>query len=189
MGFDGPSRGDVELLLEGRTQPVDGIDPPSVVVRFNDAELGRWRLPAQARDVRRRFIVPEAVFNKSLEARLTFEVSTGATEQTVFGLQGLTLRDARLLTNFKGFVDSCSKESVVGWAIAEDTAVSITASVNGEPVKAVLSSVERPDLASHGLPIDAGFELRPEKPLAAGSKVEVRFANGRPLIGSPCETN
>jgi putative transposase len=186
LGFDGPAPGDVELLVEARAQPIPDKDSPTIVVRFNDAELGRWRLPAEARELRRRFIVPEDVFNRSTEARLSFAISADQPTPTVFGVQSLQLRDARLLTNFKGFVDSCTQGKLVGWAIAEDTPVSIGASIGGEPVRAALTNVERPDLASHGLPIDAGFELTPATPITGGSTVDVRFANGQPLTGSPC---
>ena len=187
LGFDGPARGDVDLLLEARTQPVEGIEPPTIIVRFNDAELGRWHLPAQARRLRRRFIIPEAVFNRSTDAHLSFEIPANSPTPTVFGVEALSLRDARHLTDFKGFLDRCNQGKLVGWAVAENTAVSVTASVNGQPIKAVLSSLERPDLASQGLPGDAGFVLTPAQPIAPGSKVEVRFANGRPLMGSPCQ--
>jgi putative transposase len=187
LGFDALARGDVDLLLEARTQPLQGIEPPTVIVRFNDAELGRWQLPAQARRLRRRFIIPAAVFNRRTDAQLSFEIAATSPTPTVFGVEGLSLRDARHLTDFKGFLDHCSQGKLVGWAIAENTAVSVTASVNGQPIKAVLTSMERPDLASKGLPDDAGFVLTPAQPIAAGSRVEVRFANGRPLIGSPCQ--
>ncbi len=187
LGFDGPARGDVDLLVEARAQPIASQASPTLIVRFNDAELGQWRLPAQARDLRRHFIVPEAVFNRSTAARLTLQISADAPTPTVFGVKSLQLRDARLLNGFRGFVDSCSPEKLVGWAVAEDTAVNVLASINSEPMQAELSNIERPDLASQGLPVDAGFELRPAKPIAAGSKVDVRFANGRPLSGSPCE--
>ena len=115
------------------------------------------------------------------------EIPAASPTPTVFGVEALSLRDARHLTDFKGFLDRCNQGKLVGWAVAENTAVSVTASVNGEPIKAVLSSLERPDLASHGLPDDAGFVLTPAQPIAPGSKVEVRFANGRPLMGSPCQ--
>lgn len=186
LGFDGAARGDVELLLEARTQPIQGAKPATLIVRFNGAELGRWRLPAQARKLRRRFIVPGPVFNRSTEGQLAFEIPSDTSSATVFGVQALSLRDARLLHDFKGFVDACAPDKLVGWAVAEDSAVSVIASANGEPLKAVLTNVERPDLAPHGLPTDAGFVLTPEKPIASGTTVEVRFANGRPLVGSPC---
>jgi len=187
MGFDGPAEGDVELMIEARVQPAKGDEPSTLILRFNDAELGRWVLPAEARKLRRRFIVPQAVFNRGTTAHLTFENPRGASQIPIFGLQAMSLRDAKWLKNFRGFVDTCSGEKLEGWAVAEDSAVSVTATANGEPLKAVLSTVERPDLASHGLPVDAGFELTPAAPIAPGTKVEVRFADGRPLTGSPCQ--
>jgi hypothetical protein len=187
FGFDGPSRGDVELLIEGRTQPLQGGDPPTVIVRFNDAELGRWRLPAQAGQLRRRFIVPAGAFNRGTEGRLSFEISSATPTSSVFGVQALSLRDVRFLANFKGFVDVCTPDKLAGWAVADGAPVSVTANVNGKPIAAQLSNLERHDLAERGLPNDAGFELKPETPIPAGSKVEVTFANGRPLRGSPCK--
>lgn len=186
LGFDGPARGDIDLYVEARVQPVPGAEPPIVVVRFNGAELGRWHLPAEARDLRRRFIVPMAVFNRSTAARLAFEIPDRPA-QTVFGVQELTLREARHLRNYKGFVDTCKGDRLVGWAIAENAAASVAITVDGKPLKAVLSNLERPDLGLAGFPTDAGFELKPEEPIKAGTKVDVRFANGQPLVGSPCQ--
>jgi hypothetical protein len=187
IGFDGPSRGDVELLVEARTQPIEKAEQPMVIVSFNSVELARWQLPSQAGEVRRRFILPEAVVNRSTEGHLEFKIPSTAPTPTVFGVQGLTLRDARLLTSFLGFVDGCDVDLISGWALAEDVPVSVAASIGGKPVAAELSSVERPDLASSKLPTGAGYELKPLKPLAKGTKVEIRFPTGRPLQGSPCE--
>ena len=93
----------------------------------------------------------------------------------------------RFLANFKGFVDVCTPDKLAGWAVADGAPVSVTVKVNGKPIAAQMSNLERHDLADRGLPNDAGFELKPETPIAAGSKVEIQFANGRPLRGSPCQ--
>jgi putative transposase len=186
LGFDGPSLGDVELLIEARVRPGHDGSEQTMTVRFNDAELGRWQLPKRPTLLRRRFIVPRAVFNRSTAARVDFELPGDPTVAANFGLQALSLRDARLLRNFRGFVDSCSPNKLAGWAVAEGSAVSIAASVDGEPLKATLTNVERLDLAKHGLPADAGYELVLDEPVAPGSEIDVRFANGRPLTGSPC---
>jgi hypothetical protein len=186
LGFDGPSRGDVELLVEARARAPQSAEPATVIVRFNDAELSRWQLPAQARDLRRRFIVPAAVFNRSTAAQLSFELAGTAKDADVFGLQSVELRDAVRLSKFRGYLDRCERDKIVGWAVAEDTAVSVAASIGGKPLPGALVNVERGDLASHGLPTDAGFELKLGQPIAPGSTVEVRFANGQRLIGSPC---
>jgi hypothetical protein len=90
------------------------------------------------------------------------------------------------LSKFRGYLDHCDRDKLVGWAVAEDSAVSVAASVDGQPLQGALINVERSDLASHGLPTDAGFELKLGQPIAPGSTVEVRFANGQRLIGSPC---
>jgi putative transposase len=186
LGFDGPARGDVELLIEARVRP--GRDGPDqmMTVRFNDAELGRWRLPARPTLLRRRFIVPKDVFNRSTAARVDLDLPGDPSVAANFGLHALSLRDARLLRNFRGFVDNCGSSKLVGWAVAEGSAVSIAASVDGEPLKSTLSNVERLDLAKHGLPVDAGFELTLDEPVPPGSEIDVTFANGRPLTGSPC---
>jgi putative transposase len=184
LGFDGPSRGDVELLVQARAP--QSAKPATVVVRFNDAELSRWQLPAQARDLRRRFIVPAAVFNRSSAAQLSFELTDTAEGSEVFGLQSVELRDAVRLSKFRGYLDHCDRDKLVGWAVAEDSAVSVAATVDGQPLQGTLLNVERGDLASHSLPTDAGFELKPSQPITPGATVEVRFANGQRLIGSPC---
>lgn len=189
LGFDGPSSDDVELLLEARTRPAKGKSPQTLSVRFNDTEIAHWRLPREARQLRRRYIIPKPIFNRSTVGHLTFKSISGRPLSSQFGLEAVTLRDARRLFNFKGFVDHCTTERIVGWAVAEDTAVNVKATVNGEPLKATFTNVERPDLKSHGLTVAAGFKLIPRKPISAGSKIDVLFANGRPLNGSPCLAN
>jgi hypothetical protein len=187
LGFDGPARGDVEMLLEGRARLAEGQPDHTLIVRFNDAELGRWRLPKGENQLRRRFIVPGHVFNLSTAAQLTFELVEKAPLSPVFGLQTISLRDARFLREYKGFVDRCSNGKLTGWAVADGVAVSVAASIGDRPLAATLSNSERPDLAAHGLPDDAGFALTFAQPVAAGSAIDVRFADGRPLPGSPCK--
>jgi hypothetical protein len=184
LGFDGPAGGDVELLIEGRVRP-GAVNLNGVIVRYNDAELGRWRLPPNSEQLRRRFVVPEAVFNRSTLGTLTFE-SIGA-PNAGFGLEGVSLRDVRRQGDFKGFVDRCSSDRLVGWAVGENIPIAVAATVDGAPLPAVFNNVNRPDLKSNGFPPDAGFEILPSKPIAAGSTVEVRFPNGRHLNGSPCQ--
>ena len=185
VGFDGPAAGDVELFIEARVRPGSETDKADVIVRYNDAELGRWRLLQKPQPLRRRFIVPEAVFNRNTLGTLSFE--TIGERNPAFGLEGISLRDARRLGDFKGFVDRCSPDKLVGWAVGENTPVTVAASVDGAPLAGVFSNVSRPDLQSQGLPLDAGFELLPVKPIAPGSRIEVRFPNGRHLNGSPCQ--
>ncbi len=88
--------------------------------------------------------------------------------------------------SFKGVVDHCRSDELVGWAVAEGAPVSVTATANGAPLAATFTSAERPDLSAHGLPVGAGFRLKPLQPIPAGSSVEVRFANGGRLGGTPC---
>jgi hypothetical protein len=187
LGFDGPARGDVELLIEGRTRLAEGQPDQTLIVRFNDTELGRWRLPKETGGLRRRFIVPNAVFNQTTAAHLSFALADKAPLSPVFGLEAVSLRDARFLHGYRGFVDHCTGGRLTGWAIVEGVPVSVAASIDGVPLEATLSSVERPDLAQQGLPSGAGFELALAKPVAPGAAIDVRFPDGRPLSGSPCK--
>ena len=187
LGFDGPASGDVELLLEARTRSKKGKRPKTLSVRFNNTEIGQWRLPRKTRKLRRRYIIPRSVFNRSTVGRLTFERISGKPSSVRFGLEAVALRDARRLLNFKGHVDVCATKRILGWAVGADSPINVTATVNGEPLRATFINVERSDLASHGLPVAAGFKLLPDKPILGGSTIDVRFANGRPLHGSPCQ--
>jgi putative transposase len=186
FGFDAPARGDVELLIEARTRLAPDQPAQTLIVRFNGAELSRWRLPATEGQARRRFIVPRDVFNRDTAAQLTFELDGRAPLSAVFGLEAVSLRDAKFLHAYRGFVDSCSNGKVGGWAIAEGIGVSVLPSVDGKPLAVSQSNIERADLASQNIPTDAGFELTLAEPPAPGSAVDVRFADGRPLLGSPC---
>ena len=156
-----------------------------IIVQYNDTELGRWQLSPKLETLRRRFVVPTAVFNRNTLGTFSFEAV--GQSNVDFGLEGISLRDARHLGDFKGFVDRCSTVTLVGWAIGGNIPVSLVASLEGVPLPALFKNVDRPDLQLNGLPLDAGFEILPTKPIAAGSKVEVRFPNGRHLNGSPCE--
>ncbi len=187
LGFDGPSRGDVELLVEARARLAKGQPEQTVIVQFNDVELGRWLLRGDARNLRRRFIVPAAAFNKSTAAQLTFSFAGKPPLSPVFGLEAVSLRDARFLHDYLGFVDACTGGKLVGWAVAQGTAVSVTASIDGAPLVGTFTNTIRPDLTEHGLPADAGFELTLAGAVPAGTAIDVRFANGRPLRGSPCK--
>jgi len=187
FGFNGPASDDVELLLEARTRSKKGKSPPTLSVRFNGTEIGQWRLPRETRRVRRRYIISKSVFNRSTVRRLTFTSISGKRSSAQFGLEAVALRDAPRLFNFKGHVDHCRTQHIVGWAVGADSPINVTATVNGKPLQATFANVERPDLASHGLPVAAGFKLIPHKPIAGGSTIDVRFANGRPLHGSPCQ--
>jgi putative transposase len=187
FGFDGPVGGDVELLVEARARLAEGQPEQTLIVRFNDAEIGRWQLPPKsAGQMRHRFIVPRDVVNRETTGQLTFELAGRAPWSAVFGLEAVSLRDVKFLHDYRGFVDSCSNGKVMGWAVAEGLAVSVTASVGGNPAVASQSNTERADLAAQGVPTDSGFELTLTEPLTPGSAIDVRFADGSPLSGSPC---
>lgn len=189
LGFDGPAEGDVELLIDARTRPTDGTTPAILSVQFNDVEIARWWLSRETRSLRRRYIIPKAIFNRSSVGRLTFILMGETLSSTQFGLEAVELRDARRLTAFNGHVDRCTTNDIAGWAVAEDSAVNVAATINGEPLKAIFVNVERPDLEAHGLPVAAGFKLMPPRPISPGSTINVLFANGRSLKGSPCQAN
>lgn len=183
LGFDGPAAGDVELLAEARL--VEGTEDTLVAVRYNDAELGKWLMSPKLRIWRRRFVIPKAVFNRRTDGILSFQTQEG--QYGRFGLEGITLRDASGLGVQKGFLDHCTSDRLTGWAVAQDTPVNVFVTVDGAAYPVAFANVYRPDLEAHGIPPDAGFELTTKKPIAPGSRVEVRFANGRPLNGSPCQ--
>jgi putative transposase len=187
LGFDGPARGDVQLLVEARARLAKGQPDETLIVRFNDAELGRWQLPQRDGQLRRRFIVPRDVFNRDTAGRLEFVLDGKPPLTPVFGLEAMSMRDARFLHDYRGFVDSCSNGELVGWAVAEGVPVTVAASVAGKPLSYAQTNRERPDLAAHGLPEGAGFSLKLAEPVSAGTAIDVRFANGQPLIGSPCK--
>jgi putative transposase len=187
FGFDGPVGGDVELLVEARARLAEGQPEQPLIVRFNDAEIGRWQLPPKSPgQMRHRFIVPRDVVNQDTTGRLTFEHVDRASPSAVFGLEAVSLRDVKFLHDYRGFVDSCSAGEVVGWAVAEGLAVSVIASVDGKPLVSTQTNVERPDLAANGFPTGAGFALKPAEPVPPDTVIDVRFADGRPLSGSPC---
>ncbi len=102
------------------------------------------------------------------------------------GLEGVALRDGRWRVSCEGVVEHGRDGGAGGWAVAEGAPVSVTATANGAPLAATFTSAERPDLSAHGLPAGAGFRLKPLQPIPAGSSVEVRFANGGRLGGTPC---
>ena len=189
LGFDGPASDDVELLLEARTRSKKGKSPQTLSVRFNGTEIGQWRLPRKTRKLRRRYIIPRSVFNRSTVGQLTFETKSGKPSSGQFGLEAVALRDVRRLFDFKGHVDVCHAKHIVGWAVRADSPINVTATVNGKPLQATFVNIDRPDLGRHGLPVAAGFKLIPHKPIAVGSTIDVQFANGRSLIGSPCQAN
>lgn len=182
LGFDGPAAGDVELLTEARLQ---GGEDALIAVRYNDIELGSWLMSPKWRLWRRRFIIPKHVFNRRMDGILSFEVQKGRAGQ--FGIEGIVMRDATGLGVHKGFLDRCTPDVLTGWAVGNDTPINVFATLDGDVLPAAFVSVHRPDLEALGLPPDAGFELKLEKPLPLGSRVEVRFANGRHLSGSPCQ--
>lgn len=184
VGFDGAARGPVELLIDGRIQ---GSAPQTLTVRFNDFELGRWKLSGGATYARRRFIIPKTVVDEDTVGHLRFEHAGDLDDPSSFGLVSLALRDLRPRPGKKGFVDSCRTDAIIGWAVADNVGSTVVAKVDGRPLPHSFTSAPRGDLAEHGLPRDAGFLLTPKQAIPAGATVEVEFFDGRPLRNSPCK--
>jgi hypothetical protein len=186
VDFDGPAAEDVLMLIEARVRLAEGQATTLLLVRFNDVEIGRWRLAGPARSLRRNFLIPGAVFNRSQTARISFEFVDGSGPAQNFGLERLWLRDAQHISEARGSLDRCTPGQLQGWAVVEDSATTVVALVNKTALSATLTNVERPDLPPHGLPADAGFVLEPSTPLPAGTTIDVRLPNGHELSGSPC---
>ena len=174
----------LELLIDVCTHPAGGKTPTTLCVRFNDVGGGQWRLPRQTRNWRRRNIIPKEAFNRNSIGRLIFKSAGENRWATQFGLEGVEMRDVRRLISFNGHVDHCTTKKIVGWAAAGDSAVDVMGTINGKPVKSTFVNVERPDL-----PVADGFKLNRGQPILAGSTINVLFANGRPLNGSPCQAD
>lgn len=190
LGFDGLARGDINLLLEAEAGMLR--DPPSsasdtLIVRFNGDSIGRWRLPSAPRRIQRQFVIPKEVFNKSsASARLHFETANGQVPSAGFALVSLSIADLSRRLEARGHVDECTNQRIVGWAASPDAAAAVVIKSEGAPIEAEVLNVERSDVAKEGLPVDAGFEIKPRTALAKGAKVEVMFADGGQLSGSPC---
>jgi len=186
VGFDGKARGDVELLIEAKTQGGDK-QPLPLTILFNGTELGRWRVGDSTSYLRRRFVIPKEVVNQDTVGHLSF-AAPGDHKTPVFGLVALELRDLRPRPGRRGFVDGCSSTRIAGWAVADKVGSTVSAKVNGRPLPHIFTSEVREDLAENGLPEDSGFVLTPKSPIPAGTTIEVEFFDGRPLANSPCRT-
>lgn len=190
LGFDGLARGDIDLLLEveaGIPRDPPSSAPDTLIVSFNGDTIGRWRLPSAPRHIKRQFVISKEIFNKSsASARLNFETSNGQVPNVGFALVSLSIADVRRRSEARGHVDECTNQRIVGWAASSDAAAAVVIKSEGAPIEAEVLNVERSDVAKDGLPVDAGFEIKPRTVLATGTKVEVMFADGRQLSGSPC---
>ena len=185
LGFDGSASTDGDLLVEAEAR-AKTTPPAVVIVRFNDHILGHWRLPSEPRTLRRRFIVPRTLINPDSLARLSFEYVGQPARPSVFNLLSLELTNLRGM-NANGWVDRCSTEKIIGWAVVDGVPAPVNTTVDGEALPSTSINYERPDLERSALPIDAGFELIPSHPIRKGASVAVTFANGRHLHGSPCQ--
>lgn len=185
IGFDGEVRGDVELVIEAKSQGEER-DARVLVVRFNEAELGRWKIANDANYVRRRFVIPKDVVNKDTVGHLTLEYEGAVSNPSNVGLVSVELRDYRPRPGRRGFVDKCSPQEIVGWAVADKVGSTVVVKVNGKPLPHTFTSLDRDDLTGVGLPSDAGFVLTPKTPIPAGARIDIEFYDGRPLLQSPC---
>lgn len=186
VGFDGPMRGDVELLIQVESRKRIGR-PQALVLRFNDAELGRWEIGNEPRQARRRFVIAKDVANADTVGRFSLEYLGPAARASNVGLVSLALRDLRPRMGKRGFVDQCDSEAIAGWAVVDNVGSAVTAKIDGEPLPHTLSTTVREDLAALGLPEDSGFVLTPKRPIPSGARIDVEFFDGRPLRKSPCQ--
>ena len=182
FALDGPAKDNLILLIEGRKR--ESNRPSTLRLQFNNTEIGRWQLPQEARSLRRQFVIPTDVLNSSSEARLSFESIDHSDAN--FGVERLWLHDVSRSSGFMGVLDLCSSDQLSGWAVADDAPLNVMITSRDRPVPGTLTNVERPDLPKHGLPLEAGFVFRPANPLPKGTKIDVRFPDGKFLEHSPC---
>lgn len=101
-------------------------------------------------------------------------------------VEALALQNMNELSDFLGYVDSCSKGVVSGWARSGTAPSPVTVRRSDASLVTVLPSIERQDLARAGHPSNAGFAIPLTKPAASAERIDVLFPNGRQLNGSPC---
>jgi len=86
---------------------------------------------------------------------------------------------------FKGYLDDVDRAGrISGWAASGTVAAPVVVKVNGRPVGSTGIGTVRPDLASAGLPVNAGFSLTVPG-IQNGDVVEVLFPDGSHLANSP----
>lgn len=177
------ARADIQMILEGRGPPA-GRPARLLQVLVNDSPVGEIELQPGRGEIARRLVVAQAVFDRRWPPTITVRLDDARPEG--FGIRRVSLRDASQIRIARGFVDGCESGKVYGWATADDIAVPVIVTANGERLTGRMNVIERPDLAQLRLPRDAGFELVFPKPLPNGTEVHVSFPGGRPLDQSPC---
>lgn len=87
-----------------------------------------------------------------------------------------------------GMIDVCMQSFCAGWAVQEGKPANLEVHINGRKLLDIQCSVERPDLANHGLPVNSGFNVNFDEPLKVCDVVDIRFSGG-PYIGNSPNTN
>ncbi len=90
----------------------------------------------------------------------------------------------RMVTQ-QGFVDLCSRNNIVGWAMERGDPASLDIFVNDRKVGQIACDLRRPELTQFNIPAGSGFFFPFPSPLAATDEVSVRFRNGKHLQNSP----
>jgi hypothetical protein len=91
---------------------------------------------------------------------------------------------------YEGQVDGCTLASVSGWVLHNKQGTSITVAVNGKTLATNVSAdMPRPDVArlTKGTE-NSGFDFKFPAPVAAGDKVQVKFADGAIVSGPQGQT-
>lgn len=159
--------------------------PPTLTVKYNGNVIGT--ITPQKRSGRQRveMHVPVHLAYQYFPPILAIETNSTNRANVKFRLIGGDNEATRRAA--KGFVDSCSRKSVSGWASDSLGPVQVRIQVSGQQWPGVaLASVKRPDLKSVGVSTEAGFRATWRKPVPVGSKIEV-LVDGMNLNGSPCE--
>jgi hypothetical protein len=164
---------DVEAMAS--TKPV-----PHLEVRVQDRQLDRWPV---AKSRVKRLVLPMAVAGTAPKLTLTFVTDGKPGTITVSDLIILGISN---VGDFASHVDSCTAGFLSGWAKAGSAAFPVTVRRVGVPDLTVMPNVERQDLEAAGFPRDAGFHVELKPPPKPGESIEVRFASGPHLRGSPC---
>lgn len=112
--------------------------------------------------------------------------SSGAASEPLLGLSGTGATNELVESDeYQGTLDLCSSTRLEGWAVKNSVPAELEVAVNDQVIRRINCGWRRPDLVQHGLPIDAGFEVVFDTPIAPDDRVSVRFLGGPELTNSP----
>lgn len=143
--------------------------------------LQEWSSSPGSATFARAFRIPPGAIRS-----MTVPLELHSPREAKLGLTSVELIEFKEMSSFKGVVDSCSKDGVLGWAAIDGMAGSVSVLLDDQPAQGRLVSTERPDLPAAQLPSDAGFRFTFAKPVAPGTAIKVLMANGRRASKSPC---